>query len=106
MTNRVKFSVLATACAAIVIATAAPASAGEVNGRGELIPGAVNGASICAFSGLNDFPLGAPMNFPGKVQSFGQFKLFFQGLLDMLINPHDLPDYPGASCQGNIEVEE
>ena len=105
MSKRLQFPVLVAACAAFAIA-AAPAVAGEVNGRGDKIPGAVNGASICAFSGLNDFPEGAPGNFPGRVQSFGQFKLFFQNLFDMMFNPHDLPSYPGDNCQGNLEGEE
>ena len=103
MTSRVQFPVLAIACAAFAIAAAAPAMAGEVNGRGDKIPGAVNGASICAFSGLNDHPEGAPGNFPGKVQNFGAFKLFFQNLFDMMFNPHELPFYPGDSCQGNLD---
>ena len=60
-------------CAALLFALSASAAlAGEVTGppgAGNVTPKAVNGNSICAFSGLNDY-INGPTNF--HVQSYGQ----------------------------------
>jgi hypothetical protein len=47
--------------------------AGEVNGRGEPIPGGENGRSECSFSGQQDDPVADEGMFRGdRVQSWGQ----------------------------------
>ena len=61
-----------TCAAALIGAGATSALAGEVTGppgAGNVTPKPVNGHSICAFSGLNDYDQG-PTDF--HVQSFGQ----------------------------------
>jgi hypothetical protein len=53
----------AAASIALIVASATASYAGEVNGHGESLKnpdGSLNGASICAFSGLNDTYSGDP----------------------------------------------
>ena len=71
---------------------AGAASAGEITGNGKVV---VRGekASICSFSGLNDFSEG-----PGaRVQSYGE--LVRQGLKPFLPSPSDF-------CNPNAEAPE
>jgi hypothetical protein len=72
---------------------AGAASAGEITGNGKKV---VRGekASICSFSGLNDFTEQEPGT---KVQSYGQ--LVRIGLRGELPNP-------GAACNPNAEPPE
>jgi hypothetical protein len=86
--------------ASVMLGTGATAHAGEVNGRGEPIPGAFNASSACAFSGL-DTPDDIEDNPPGfdddaiaihGAQSYGQFVA--AGLKD------EVPS-PGIACRGN-----
>ena len=44
---------ICAATATLVLSGAGAASAGEVNGKGKVIPGAFNASSVCAFSGLD-----------------------------------------------------
>ena len=44
---------ICAATATLVLSGAGAANAGEVNGNGEVIPGAFNASSECAFSGLD-----------------------------------------------------
>jgi hypothetical protein len=75
-----KKSLLAAACcsAAIVLAGAGVASAGEYNAHGDPTGARTNSNSICSYSGLNDDPLAptAPPLGPngpgGRTQNFGQ----------------------------------
>jgi hypothetical protein len=63
---------VATCAAAVLSLGAGTALAGEVTGPpgpGSVTPKPVNGHSICAYSGLNDYVNG-PTDF--HVQSFGQ----------------------------------
>jgi hypothetical protein len=47
--------------------------AGEVNGKGEPIPGGDNGKSACSFSGQQDDPVADEGMFRGdRVQAWGQ----------------------------------
>ena len=86
--------------ASVVLGTSATAHAGEVNGRGEPIPGAHNASSECAFSG-RDLPDEIENNPPGfddgaiaihGAQSYGQFVA--AGLKDAVPSP-------GEACRGN-----
>ncbi|MGI9607267.1 MAG: hypothetical protein ACR2P0_14115 [Acidimicrobiales bacterium] len=95
--KRVLLGVFATAC--LIFGLASPAGAGEYNGKGEPVPGGVNGASECSFSG-RDIPDDVEMNPPGfdddalaihGVQSYGQ--LVSQGLKDFFPSP-------GQACRG------
>jgi hypothetical protein len=96
------FAAFAASCAAVMLLASSPAAyAGEVNGNGDPIPATDHAASLCAFSGQNDFPEGAPGNFPGRVQSFGSFLKFLAGILGFRLNPLDAPNYPGEGCNPN-----
>jgi hypothetical protein len=84
----------------IVLGTGATALAGEVNGKGEPIPGAHKASSECAFSG-RDLPDEIENNPPGfdddaitihRAQSYGQF--VSAGLKDAVPSP-------GVACRGN-----
>jgi hypothetical protein len=87
------------ALAAAAALAAAPALAGEVTGNGTPTQGPAHANSVCAFSGLNDNPEGAPGNPPGKVQNYGHT----MQLLDLVAklfnpgdacNPHAAPEEP------------
>lgn len=79
-----RISGLAATAAMLLVSTAAMASAGEVTGNGRPIE--VQGASICAYSGLDDVDLDAG-EIPGKpetddfgrTQNFGQIARYVQG---------------------------
>lgn len=81
----------AAGAAALLVVSAAPAFAGEVTGTGQLSQGAINGASICAFSGLNDDPNGFP---PGRTQNYGH-SMQILGFVPQLFNP-------GDACNPNL----
>lgn len=107
MTKKPPFAVLAASCAAAALYVAAPAYAGEVNGRFEPIPATDHAASACAFSGLNDHPVDPPPDdFPGRVQSFGAFLNFLAELMGFRLNPLDAPNYPGEGCNPNSGADE
>jgi hypothetical protein len=86
----------------LVVGGAGAAHAGEYNGKGEPVPGGVNGKSECSYSGrdIADNLENQP-NFPDDaytihgVQSYGQFKS--QGLADQFGLPN-----PGVACRGNL----
>ena len=83
-------------CAVALVGTAGGASAGEITGNGKFK--AVNGKSICAYSGQNDgYHDPTHAEFPGdtgRVQSYGQ--LVRAGLRGELPNP-------GSACNPNNE---
>ena len=88
----------------LVVGGAASAQAGEINGKGEPIPGAHNASSACAFSGqdLPDDQENQP-NIPddfvtdGHVQSYGKY---------VSNRLKDVVPSPGVACRGNAEFEE
>jgi len=55
----------------LVVGSAGGAFAGEIGGNGAVTPAGENARSYCAFSGLQDFDLQAPVQ-PGAVQNWGQ----------------------------------
>ena len=77
----------------VVAMVAGAAFAGEVNGHDGTQTAAPSHAnSICAFSGLNDYPDGSDGGPPGRVQSWGQ------DVVSGLYSPHDFT--PGDACRG------
>jgi hypothetical protein len=58
-------------CAGIVLGSSGSALAGEITGNGKPTPARDNAKSLCAFSGLEDFDLEAPVD-PGVTQNWGQ----------------------------------
>lgn len=97
----------------LVLAGASSAVAGEVNGRGDKVPGAFNASSACAFSGLDtlddseeqppefnddDVAIRGNQSPGGKdryhgVQNYGTYVR--AGLKDVI------PMSPGQDCRGN-----
>ena len=94
---------------ALAVASASPASAGEITGNGKRLE--INGNSLCAYSGQNDTPNGLALPIGpggslvvidpgGNVQSYGYFMSHFE---DFLPHPND-PDvrevfaFPGVGC--------
>jgi hypothetical protein len=105
-----RFSILKCALPIVTMATlagAAPAIAGEIIGpppagnytADELD---IHSRSICAFSGLNDSPLGDPTVFdPGGItQSFGSF-FGSSGFPVSGLDPTSDDLSPGFSCNPN-----
>lgn len=83
--------IVLAACMTLIGAGAA--FAGEVNGHDGAYTAAPSHAnSICAFSGLNDYPDGSQSGPPGKVQSWGQ------DVRNGIFSPHDFT--PGDACRG------
>ena len=97
----------ATIFATAVFASAAPAVAGEIKGppptsnytADEI---AIHSRSICAFSGLNDSPLGDPEVFDpgGQTQSFGSF-FGSSGFPVSSLDPRSDSLSPGFGCNPN-----
>ncbi len=81
-------------CVAGILALGAnAASAGEVNGQGEEIPGGKKGKSECSFSGQQDDPIADAGFFRGdRVQSWGQIPKFLRDILT------SLGSNPGIAC--------
>ena len=48
-----RLMIICVATATLVLSGAGAANAGEVNGNGDVVPGAFNASSECAFSGLD-----------------------------------------------------
>jgi hypothetical protein len=87
--------------AAILVASAQSASAGEVTGNGKPTAGPTHANSICVYSGKNDNPT-APQDNPdagGVSQSYGQLNRL--GIVALF----DLPN-PGIACRGGSNVPE
>lgn len=80
---------------AVWILGANPVLAGEVNGKGEPIPGGEKAASLCAYSGQQDDPIADQGTFRGdRVQSWGQIPKALRDFLDSL----DMYFHPGEGC--------
>ncbi|MCR5876275.1 hypothetical protein LRS10_20255 [Phenylobacterium sp. J426] len=88
---------LAAAAATAALLAAGAASAGEVTGKGKSTAAPDHARSICAFSGLNDNPEGAPGNPPGNVQNWGHTMQMFG------LDPRDFN--PGDACNPHAEHE-
>ena len=85
------------AASTLVLLGLASAHAGEINGKGESLKnedGTLNGASECAFSGLQDAPFD-----PGSVQSWGIMpKAERDALRAFLLALLGIDIHPGTSC--------
>ena len=69
------------------------AVAGEVNGKGDPIPGGDKGKSECSFSGQQDDPIADAGFFKGdRVQSWGQIPKVFRDIL------RSIGSNPGNAC--------
>ena len=91
----------------LVLGGAATAQAGEYNGKGESVPGGVNGKSACSYSG-RDISDDVEPNPPG----FGDDELSSQrnytqsyGLF-VSLGLKDVVPSPGDACRGNAPHEE
>ncbi len=77
---------------------ASAALAGEVNGKGDKVPGGENGRSLCSFSGQQDDAAEDEGTFRGdRVQSWGQIP---RGLRDFLVSL-GMYFHPGEGCNPN-----
>lgn len=71
------------------------AVAGEVDGKGNPIPGGEKGKSACSYSGQQDDPIADAGFFKGdRTQSWGQIPKW---LRDYLVSIGELPE-PGDAC--------
>jgi hypothetical protein len=69
------------------------AVAGEVDGKGNPIPGGANGKSECSFSGQQDDPVMDAGFFRGdRVQSWGQIPKMLRDFL------RSIGSHPGVAC--------
>lgn len=100
----------AVVCTAWILGASA-SSAGEVTGKGDPVPGGVNGRSECSYSGQQDDPVADAGFFRGdRVQSWGQvpvaFRLFVQITLGWSPGSKDpFPPFEGLlSCNPNVDV--
>ena len=91
-----RFGIAFSVTAVILSLSAGSALAGEITGNGKTLE-PLRANSICAYSGLNDDPLGLnPENGPpGRTQSFGQ------AVRAGFIDPREFN--PGDACRGNLE---
>jgi hypothetical protein len=81
--------------AGVLSMTASTAVAGEVDGKGNPIPGGEKGRSECSYSGQQDDPIADAGFFKGdRVQSWGQIPKW---LRDFLVSIGELPE-PGYAC--------
>jgi hypothetical protein len=93
MRRSLSITLLVALMVTVMVVGATPAFAGEVNGHNGLETAAPSHAnSICAFSGLNDYPDGSQSGPPGRTQSYGQ------DVKSGRISPHDFN--PGDACRG------
>ena len=89
------FGVAVSAAALVLSLSAGAAFAGEITGNGKTLE-PLHANSICAYSGLNDDPLGLDPNNgpPGRVQSWGQLP---KATRDFLTS---IGVSPGTECRG------
>jgi len=90
-----RFGVAVSVAAVVLSLSAGAALAGEITGTGESLK-PLHANSICAYSGLNDDPLGLDPNNgpPGRVQSWGQIPKEFRDFLT------SIGVSPGTECRG------
>ncbi len=90
-----RFGVAVSVAAVVLSLSAGAALAGEITGTGESLE-PLHANSICAYSGLNDDPLGLDPNNgpPGRVQSWGQIPKEFRDFLT------SIGVSPGTECRG------
>lgn len=96
MKTNVKILIGGAVCAAWLLA-ANPVLAGEVDGKGNVVPGGEKGRSICSFSGQQDDDTNEGVFRSDRVQSFGQIE---KALRDFLI-ALGLIEPPGVACNPN-----
>ncbi len=89
-----KAKILSTVLAAGILSVGAHvAVAGEVDGKGNPVPGGVKGKSECSYSGQQDDPVEDAGFFRGdRVQSWGQIPKMFRDFLT------SLGSNPGNAC--------
>jgi len=90
-------SIIGVVVCTVWILGASSVLAGEVNGNGDVIPGGVNGASICSFSGQQDDGSNEGVFRDDMVQSWGQIP---KALRDFLLSIGAVP-HPGDACNPN-----
>lgn len=102
----------------LVLGSSAAATAGEVNGKGDQIPGADNASSECAFSGKDtldaienppDGPFYDPMFNDDMLAERGNQKNGYKGVQNygMFVSAGvDIGINPGLACRGNAEPQE
>lgn len=98
-------------CAVSVLGFGARAGfAGEVDGRGNPVPGGQNGKSACSYSGQQDDPVEDAGVFRGdRVQSWGQLPVAARLFIMLTVgwNPGSKEPFPLApvlgSCNPNSE---
>ena len=89
-TNRAIYTLLMAGALAMGANTAI---AGEVDGKGNPIPGGAKGKSECSYSGQQDDAVADAGFFRGdRVQSWGQIPKWFRDILTMAGSS------PGAAC--------
>jgi hypothetical protein len=86
-----RFAVSVSVAAIVLSVGASSVLAGEVTGTGKH-KDMTHANSICAFSGLNDFPDGSQSGPAGRVQSYGQDVRLYGA------NPREFN--PGDACRG------
>ncbi|MDH4141539.1 MAG: hypothetical protein OEV61_02920 [Chloroflexota bacterium] len=86
-----RFGVAVSVTAVVLSLTVGTALAGEVTGNGKH-KDMSHANSICAFSGLNDYPDGSQSGPAGKVQSYGQDVRLYG------VDPRQFN--PGDACRG------
>lgn len=91
--SRLGFALIAASILAIGVNTGV---AGEVDGKGNPVPGGVNGKSECSFSGQQDDPIADAGFFKGdRVQSWGQIPKMLRNFLA------SIGLHPGVACNPN-----
>lgn len=86
-----RFAISVSVAALILSLAASTVFAGEVTGTGKK-KDMTHANSICAFSGLNDYPDGSQSGPAGRVQSYGQDVRLYGA------NPREFN--PGDACRG------
>ena len=88
--NRIGYALCVAGILALGVNTA---SAGEVNGKGNPVPGGEKGKSECSYSGQQDDPAADAGFFRGdRVQSWGQIPKWFRDFLT------SAGSNPGVAC--------
>lgn len=91
--SKKKYQLGYTLCVAGVLALGAnTVSAGEVDGKGNPVPGGVKGKSECSYSGQQDDPTLDPFFKGDRVQSYGQLPKWLRDIIKAA------GGHPGVAC--------
>lgn len=90
-----------------MLSGSATAQAGEYDGKGEPVPGGVNGRSACPYSGRDvpDSVEGNPVGFDDDALTSQRSSTQSYGLFVSLGLKSVVPS-PGEACRGNVSFEE